>query len=265
MSSRSQDLKTVILAGGLGTRMQELTRLIPKPMVEIGSHPILWHIMKIFAHYGVNEFCVALGYRSDIVKDYFANYRLRSNSTRVDLGSGEVQIRADDMERWILELVETGPLTQTGGRIARMRSFIGDAPFFLTYGDGVANVNVDELLSFHQSHGKIATVTAVRPPSKFGALDVSPDDSVLRFTEKPIAGDTWINGGFFVFEPAIFDYLSTDEGCILERGPLERVAADGQLKAYRHHGFWQCLDTARDVEQVNKLWEAGDAPWKVWT
>ncbi|MCX5512649.1 glucose-1-phosphate cytidylyltransferase [Kaistia algarum] len=257
-------MKAVILAGGLGTRMQDLTRLIPKPMIEIGAHPILWHVMKVFGHYGVANFCVALGYRSEIVKEYFANYRLRHNSARIDLRTGSVEISGTDTEDWIVDLVETGALTQTGGRVARLKPHLQDAPFFLTYGDGIADVDVAALYAFHRSHGRIATVTAVRPPSRFGALDIGPDGRVGQFTEKPVSGDTWISGGFFVFEPRVFDYLTTDEDCVLERAPLERLAADGELVAYQHRGFWQGIDTARDVEHVNRLWEGGNAPWKAW-
>lgn len=257
-------MKAVILAGGLGTRMQELTQLVPKPMVEIGGFPILWHIMKIFENYEVNDFAVALGYKSHVVKEYFANYRMRANSVRINLATGDVIEEAAHRERWCIDLVETGLNTQTGGRIARLRSYLGDRPFFVTYGDGVADVDLEALVAFHKSHGKIGTVTAVRPPSKFGALGLDDEQNVTSFTEKPVGGETWINGGFFVFEPGIFDYLSTDESCILERAPLERLAQDGQLAAFRHAGFWQCLDTAKDVETVNKAWEHGDAPWKTW-
>ena len=258
------DMKTVILAGGLGTRMQELTRLVPKPMVEIGSQPILWHIMKIYAHFRVRQFCVALGYRGDIVKEYFANYRMRANSVRVHLGSGAVELHGFDHEDWVLDLVETGASTQTGGRVAKLRHHVGERPFFLTYGDGVADVDLDALLAFHRAHGKVATVSAVRPPSKFGALEIGDGERVTSFTEKPISGDTWINGGFFVCEPRIFDYVTPDDDCIFERGPLEALARDGEPVAYRHHGYWQCLDTARDVETVNRIWNSGTAPWKVW-
>lgn len=257
-------MKAVILAGGLGTRMQELTNLVPKPMVEIGGFPILWHIMKIFEHYGVDDFAVALGYKSEVVKEYFANYRLRANSVRINLGTGEMVEEATHRERWCIDLVETGLHTQTGGRIARLRRYLDNGPFFVTYGDGVADVDLDELLDFHRAHGRIGTVTAVRPPSKFGALALDEEHNVSSFTEKPVSGETWINGGFFIFEPGIFEYLSTEESCILEREPLEALAADGQLAAYRHKGFWQCLDTAKDVETVNKAWERGDAPWKLW-
>ena len=245
--------------------MQEVTRLVPKPMMEIGPYPILWHIMKIYAHYGVNEFCVGLGYRSEVIKEYFSNYRLRANSASVHLGTGRLEIEAEDSVDWTVRLIETGAHTQTGGRVARMQKYIGNSTFFLTYGDGVANVDIRALLDFHQAHGKIGTVCAVRPPSRFGALNMGEGDLVTAFTEKPHSGETWINGGFFVFEPEFFEYLSTDESCILERAPLERLAADGQLAAYRHPDFWQCIDTVRDIEQINTLWDKGKAPWKVWS
>ena len=259
------DMKVVLLAGGLGTRMQELTRLIPKPMVEIGSFPILWHIMQLYSHYGINNFSVALGYRSEVIKEYFHNYQMRMHSMRVNLGKGTSEIIDAGTENWVIDLVETGLNTQTGGRVARMRDVIGDTTFMLTYGDGVADIDIAKLLEFHKSHGKFATVTAVRPPSKFGALDIDKDGLVKQFSEKPVSGDTWINGGFFVLEPQVFDYLSTDEDCIFERAPLEALAADGQLAAFHHHGYWRCMDTAKDVEQVNAIWEAGAAPWKVWS
>ena len=258
------DLKAVILAGGLGTRMQELTRLVPKPMVEVGSQPLLWHIMKIYGHFGVRQFCVALGYRGEIVKDYFVNYRQRTNSLRVHLATGEVEVRGSDRDDWVLDLVDTGAAAQTGGRIAKLKPDLATERFFLTYGDGLADVDLEQLLAFHLAHGKAVTVTAVRPPSKFGALDIDDHDDVVSFTEKPVAGDTWISGGFFVCEPRVFDYVVPDDDCIFERAPLEALARDGQLAAFRHHGYWQCVDTARDVELVNRIWDDGSAPWKVW-
>jgi glucose-1-phosphate cytidylyltransferase len=257
-------MKAVVLAGGLGTRMQELTQVVPKPMIEVGGKPALWHIMKIFSSFGVSHFDVALGYKGDIIKDFFVNYSRMQNSIRVNLENSQVEELDNNHEDWVVELIETGALTQTGGRIARMREFIGGKRFFLTYGDGMSDVDLSALLEHHLSHGRLATVTAVRPPSKFGALGLSDDGNVTQFTEKPNAGETWISGGFFVFEPEIFDYLSTDEDCILERAPLEKVAMDGQLSAYKHDGFWQCMDTARDVSYLNDLWESNEAPWKVW-
>ena len=189
---------------------------------------------------------------------------MRANSVRVHLGSGTVDLHGFDHEDWVLDLVETGANTQTGGRVAKLRHHVGERPFFLTYGDGVADVDIDALLAFHRDHGKVCTVSAVRPPSKFGALEIGDGERVTSFTEKPISGDTWINGGFFVCEPRIFDYVDTGDECIFERAPLEGLARDGELVAYRHHGYWQCLDTARDVETVNRIWNSGTAPWKVW-
>jgi len=258
-------MKAVILAGGLGTRLQELTHVVPKPMVEIGDRPILWHIMKLFAHFGVEDFCVALGYRGEVIKDFFANYHRMTGSLDIDLSNGSVEVLNKAQERWRLQLIETGLKAQTGARLARMKQFVGNERFLLTYGDGVADVDIAELIEFHCAHGKLATVTAVRPPSRFGALEMGEDGGVARFSEKPISGDTWISGGYFVFEPGIFDYLSLDDDCILERTPLESVAAAGQLVAYQHAGFWQCVDTVRDLEVVNDLWKRNQAPWRIWS
>jgi glucose-1-phosphate cytidylyltransferase len=258
-------MKTAILAGGLGTRMQEVTHLIPKPMVKIGSHPILWHIMKHYASHGVEEFCVALGYRGDIIKDYFINYHTRQNDICVDLKTKEIKsTRNAATENWRVNLIETGEKTQTGGRIARMQDYLGNETFMLTYGDGVCDVDIKALLAFHKSHGKIGTVTAVHQPSRFGALQIDKNNIVAEFMEKPAQGDSFINGGFFVFEPGIFKYLSKDEECVLERLPLEKLANDGQLAAYHHQGFWQCMDTIRDINYLNDLWAKGDSPWKTW-
>lgn len=264
MKDEINNMKAVILAGGLGTRMQELTELIPKPMVEIGSKPALWHIMKIFSYYGVSNFNVALGYKGHIIKKFFTDYSTNQNSIRVDLSRDVIEELENNHEDWVVELIDTGPVTQTGGRIARMKKFIGDNRFFLTYGDGVSDIDLEALLEFHKKQGKIATVTAVRPPSKFGALGVREDGSVGQFTEKPKDGETWISGGFFVFEPEVFDYLSEDAECILERAPLENIAKDGMLSAFQHKGFWQCMDTVKDVDFLNSLWDEGRAPWKSW-
>lgn len=259
-------MKAAILAGGLGTRMQEVTNLIPKPMVTIGSNPILWHIMKHYSVYGVSEFCIALGYRGDVIKDYFINYNTRqNNSITVDLKTNTVTSESKaDVENWRVNLLETGDKTMTGGRVARMRDYLKDEAFFLTYGDGVSNVNIKALLEFHKSHGKIATVTAVQPPARFGALEIGRDNIVSKFAEKPQDTDTFINGGFFVFEPKIFDYLDTSEDCILEKAPLENLAKDGQLAAFHHRDFWQCMDTVRDINYLNGLWSEKNTPWKTW-
>lgn len=257
-----RDVKVVILCGGRGTRLQEETTYRPKPMLEIGGRPILWHIMKLYAAHGFNEFVIALGYKGDVIKDYFLNYRYRASSLTVRLGTGEITIQDGDCESWTVHLLDTGLDTQTGGRVKRAAEFIGNEPFMLTYGDGVANVDVKRLLAFHQRQGRLATVTAVRPPARFGGLSFS-GDLVGEFVEKPQIGEGWINGGFFVLQPNIVDYIEGDS-TIFEREPLERVAKEGQLGAYRHEGFWQCMDTLRDVRLLNNLWEGDNVPWKVW-
>jgi glucose-1-phosphate cytidylyltransferase len=255
-------MKVVILAGGLGTRLAEETELKPKPMVEIGGRPILWHIMKHYAHHGFREFVVALGFKGDVIKRYFLDYaRLNSNFT-VDLASGDVMRRHVCREDWTVHLIDTGLQTITGGRVKRLAPLIGRETFMMTYGDGVANVDLQELLAFHRRHGKLATVTAVRPPARFGGL-VFEGDRVLQFTEKPQAGEGWINGGYFVLEPETLDYIAGD-ATHWEGEPLERLARDGQLMAYRHGDFWQCMDTLRDVRFLESLWNSGQAPWKVW-
>jgi glucose-1-phosphate cytidylyltransferase len=255
-------MKIVILAGGLGTRLQEETTAKPKPMVEIGGQPILWHIMKGYAAYGFKEFVVALGYKGEVIKDYFLNYRHRASSLTVRLDSGEATIHDGDCEDWTAHLLDTGLHTQTGGRIKRAVKFIGNETFMLTYGDGLSNVDLGCLLDFHRRHGCLATVTAVRPPARFGGLSLD-GDLVTHLEEKPQIGEGWINGGFFVLEPKVADYIKGDE-TIFEREPLERLAEDGQLVAYRHEGFWQCMDTLRDVRLLESLWESGRTPWKVW-
>ena len=255
-------MRVVLLAGGMGTRLQEETVARPKPMVEIGGKPILWHIMKHFAHHGCDEFFVALGYMGDFIKSYFLDrYNLSGNLT-IDFGRGMVQRAAQDSEDWKVNLIETGLHSMTGGRLWRLRDWLDGDTFMLTYGDGVSNVNLTELLAFHRSHGKIATVTAVRPPARFGGLMIN-DGLVENFTEKPVSGEGWINGGFLVFEPAVFDYLTGDE-CSLEAHALERLSADGQLAAFQHGDFWQCMDTLRDKHYLEKLWQSGEAPWRTW-
>jgi glucose-1-phosphate cytidylyltransferase len=255
-------MKVAILAGGLGTRLQEETTIKPKPMIEVGGLPILWHIMKTFSFYGFNEFVIALGYKGEVIKDYFLNYRHRTSNLSVDLKNGDVTIRDESSEDWMVHLLDTGFQTQTGGRIKRMKQFIGNETFMLTYGDGVADVDINQLLAFHRSQGKLATVTAVRPPARFGGIAFN-GDLVAHFVEKPQIGEGWINGGFFVLEPAAADHV-THDGMIWEREPMEQLAADGQLAAYRHEGFWQCMDTLRDVRLLEDLWQGGRAPWKTW-
>ena len=255
-------MKVGILAGGLGTRLSEETTIRPKPMVEIGGQPMLWHIMQIYAAHGFKEFVVALGYKGHLIKDYFVNYRLRTGSLTVKLDSGEVTRHVGKVEDWTVHLIDTGLSTQTGGRARRIARFIGRETFMLTYGDGVANIDLRRLLEFHQHHGKLATVTAVRPPARFGGLRFN-GDLVTEFTEKPQIGEGWINGGFFVLEPEVADYIQDDD-MLFEREPLERLAQEGQLVAYRHDDFWQCMDTVRDVNLLESLWAQGHAPWKIW-
>ena len=255
-------MKVVILAGGLGTRLAEETEIKPKPMVEVGGYPILWHIMKTYSHYGFKEFFIALGYKGEVIKKFFLDHRNLNGNMRIDFSSGTVEIRERDSEDWILHLVETGQKSMTGGRIKRLENYLRDSTFMVTYGDGVSDINVRELLEFHKSHGKLATVTAVHPPARFGELLINEDFST-EFTEKPQTQDGWINGGFTVFEPAVLDYLHGDSS-VMERDVLERLAGEKQLMAYCHDGFWQCMDTLRDKKYLENLWEKGDSPWKVW-
>jgi glucose-1-phosphate cytidylyltransferase len=256
-------MKVVILCGGLGTRLREETEIRPKPLVNIGEHPVLWHLMKIYASHGFNEFVLALGYKGDVIKDYFLNYRNRASSLTIKLDSDDVVVRDSYCEDWTVHLLDTGLHTQTGGRVKRAAPMVGNETFMLTYGDGVANVDIKRLLAYHRSHKRLVTVTAVRPPARFGGLAFD-GDLVTHFEEKPQIGEGWINGGFFVFEPQALDYIEGDE-TPLERGPLERLAEDRQLVAYRHEEFWQCMDTLRDVQLLESLWQGGAAPWKVWT
>jgi len=256
-------MKTVLLAGGLGTRLREETEYRPKPMVEVGGRPILWHIMKLFAHYGQDEFVVCTGYKSDSIKDYFLNYEARNNDITVHLGdrSSLTYHGAHEDTDWTVTVAFTGELTMTGGRVFRASKYFTGERFLCTYGDGLADVDIAALLAFHESHGKLATVTTVRPPSRFGVMDLNPDGHVEHFREKPQA-DGWVNAGYFVFEPEVIDYL--DPECVLEQAPLQRLAADGQLMAYKHEGFFQPMDTLRESNLLNELWSSGQAPWHVW-
>lgn len=255
-------MRVVILAGGTGTRLAEETQVKPKPMVEIGPRPILWHIMKHYAHYGFQEFCIALGYKGEAIKRYFLDYYTLNGNLTVNLATGDVRVHGKECDKWIVHLIDTGVNTNTGGRVKRLQPWLKDETFMVTYGDGVADIDLRDLLRFHRSCGRLATVTAVRPPARFGGL-VFAGDLVAEFTEKPQIGEGWINGGFLVCEPAIFDYLEGDNTS-LEADVLERLAADGQLAAYRHDRFWQCMDTLRDVRLLESLWKSGHAPWKVW-
>lgn len=256
-------MRTVILCGGMGTRLAEETSVRPKPLVEIGGHPILWHILNIYAHFGHREFVLALGYKGEEIKRYFRDYHLLNSDFCVDLKSGQTEVHHPARLDWKVHLLNTGQKTMTGGRLMRLREFLrNDDLFMLTYGDGVADIDIQALEAFHRSHGKLATVTAVRPIARFGGLELD-GDRVVSFREKPQLGEGWVNGGFFVFGQEIFDYISGDE-TILERGPLEALAQEGQLMTYRHEGFWQCMDTLREKTLLEELWASGQAPWCVW-
>lgn len=256
-------MKTVILAGGLGTRLAEETQVKPKPMVEIGGKPMLWHLMNIYAAHGFAEFIVALGYKGECIKDYFLNFYALNNDLTIDLCRGETVVHRKRQPGWRVHLVDTGQHTETGGRIKRLREWIGDETFLLTYGDGVADINICDLLDFHRSHGKLATVSAVRPPARFGGLRLNGGGQIVEFTEKPQAGEGWINGGFFVLEPAVCDFIAGDH-IVWEHEPLEALARAGELMAYYHDGFWQPMDTVREKMLLEKLWNSGEAPWRVW-
>jgi glucose-1-phosphate cytidylyltransferase len=256
-------MKVVILAGGLGTRLSEETEVRPKPMVEIGGKPILWHILKLYSHHGLNEFCIALGYKGEFIKRYFLDYRLLSSSLTVTVHGGHTMVHESaPQDDWTVHLIDTGVETNTGGRVKRMAPHLRDGPFMLTYGDGLANLDLKQLLAFHRAHGKLATITAVRPPSRFGGL-VFDGDRVKKFQEKPQIGEGWINGGFMVLEPGVLEFLEGD-ATSLEADGLDALARAGQLMAYRHDDFWQCMDTLREVRVLQKLWAENRAPWKVW-
>lgn len=256
-------IKTVILAGGRGSRLAEETDTTPKPMVQVGGKPVLWHIMKHYAHHGCREFHIALGYKGDVIKRFFLDYCTLNGSMSIDLGRGAVEPHRRPREDWNVHLVETGLDTLTGGRLKAMESALRSGTFMVTYGDGVSNVNLGNLLGFHRSHGRLATVTAVRPPARFGAMTFA-GDLVEEYSEKPQIGEGWINGGFLVLEPGVLDYLD-GPGASLEADAMERLAADGQLAAYRHEGFWQCVDTLRDLRRLQGMWDCGQAPWMTWS
>ncbi len=256
-------MRAVILAGGMGTRLREETEYRPKPMVEIGGRPILWHIMKNLSQQQLSEFVLCLGYKGDVIKDFFLNYDARINDVTVDIGRDGISLQHNksNTEQWKVTLANTGLNTMTGGRIYRVRDHLKNERFLCTYGDGLADIDLRSLLEFHKSHGKIATVTAVKPTSRFGAMEIGSDNKVNRFAEKP-KSEQWINGGFFIFEPKVFDYLDAD--CVLEQHPLENIAKDGQLMAFHHRGFWQPMDTFRETQELNELWSSSKAPWKNW-
>ncbi len=255
-------MKIVFLCGGLGTRLREETEFRPKPMVEIGGRPILWHIMKIYSSYGMNDFIVCLGYRGYVIKEYFANYFLHQSDVTFDLSENRMHIHGNHCEPWRITLVDTGEGTMTGGRLKRVREFVGNETFCFTYGDGVSDVNIGSLIEFHKSQGVLSTVTAVQPPGRFGALDIV-EDRIVGFREKPQGDGGWINGGFFVLEPGVFDYIDGDS-TVWEKEPMERLSRDKELSTYRHTGFWHPMDTLRDKNFLEELWASGRAPWKVW-
>ncbi len=256
-------MKTVILAGGYGTRISEESHLKPKPMIEIGGKPILWHIMKIYSHYGFHDFIICCGYKANVIKDYFTNHYLHASDVTIDLANNQMEIHSTFSEPWKVTLVDTGLGTMTGGRVKRIQPYVNGESFMLTYGDGVSSVNIWELIAFHKKHGKIATISAAQPTGRFGVLDIDENNLIRSFKEKPKQGGSWVNAGFSVFESEIFDYIEGDQ-TVFEREPYERVANDGQMLAFRHNGFWYPMDTLRDKEYLEELWASGTAPWKCW-
>ena len=257
-------MKVVILAGGLGTRLSEETVVKPKPMIEIGGMPILWHIMKIYSSHGFNDFVVCLGYKGYVIKEYFANYFLHKSDVTIDLSDNSMQVHDSQAEPWKITLVETGHNSMTGGRIKRIQPYVGDSAFMLTYGDGVGNINIKELVSFHQAHKKLCTVTSVQPSGRFGALDIGSDSSVHSFLEKPKGDGAWINGGFMVCEPGVFNYIKDGDKTVWEQGPMEEIALSDEMKAYKHSGFWRPMDTLKDKYDLNSMWDQNEAEWKTW-
>jgi glucose-1-phosphate cytidylyltransferase len=256
-------MKVVLLAGGLGTRLSEETISRPKPMVEIGGSPILWHIMKIYASHGFNEFVICLGYKGYVIKEYFANYFLHQSDVTFDMKENKMEIHNSQAEPWKVTLVDTGFDTMTGGRVKRVQKYLNNEPFLLTYGDGVGSINIREVVDFHRQSNKFLTVTAVQPSGRFGALDITDNHTVSSFMEKPKGDGAWINGGFFVCQPEVLDYISGDS-TIFEKEPLENIASNGQMTAFKHSGFWKPMDTLRDKQELENLWASGEAPWKNW-
>lgn len=256
-------MKVVILAGGLGTRLSEETIIKPKPMVEIGGRPILWHIMKLYSCYGFNQFVICLGYKGYMIKEYFSNYFLHMSDVTYDMENNTMEIHQRHVEPWKVTLVDTGQETMTGGRLKRIREYLGGDTFMLTYGDGLADVDIAELVEFHKNQHRLATVTAVQPPGRFGSLRIEPEGGVSSFQEKPAGDGTWINGGFFVLEPDVFDFIEGD-ATLWEKEPMEKLAAEGHLSAYKHYGFWRPMDTLRDKVLLENLWNSGKAPWRMW-
>lgn len=258
-------MKAVILAGGFGTRLSESTHLIPKPMVEIGGKPILWHIMKIYSNYGITDFIICCGYKQYVIKEYFSHYFVHNADVTIDLSDNSIQTHSTHCENWRITIVDTGLNTMTGGRIKRIQNYIGDEPFLLTYGDGVADIDISETIAQHKESGALLSVTAYQPTGKFGALDINfGDNMVSSFAEKPAGDGSWINAGFFVCEPQIFDYITGGDASVFEKDPLESIARDGKMHAFLHRGFWKPMDTMRDNTVLNEMWDNGKAPWKVW-
>lgn len=257
-------MKVVLLAGGLGTRLSEETVLKPKPMVEIGGMPILWHIMKIYSSYGFNEFIVCLGYKGYVIKEFFSNYFLHKSDVTIDLKNNSVEVHDSQAEPWKITLVDTGNDSMTGGRIKRIQPYVNNETFMLTYGDGVGNIDIKKLTEYHKHHGKICTVTSVQPQGRFGALNILSDSTVHSFFEKPKGDGSWINGGYFVCEPQIFDYIKDGDSTVWEQGPMEVIAQNGQMSAFKHMGFWRPMDTLKDKRDLNDMWRENKAPWKVW-
>jgi len=257
-------MKVILLAGGFGTRLSEETDIRPKPMVEIGGKPILWHIMKIYSQYGFNEFVVLLGYKGYYIKEYFANYFLHQSDVTIDMSDGSMEVLNNSSEPWKVTLLDTGLHSMTGARIKKAQSFIGDEPFMLTYGDGVADIDIAELVNFHKSHGKSMTMTSTQPAGRFGALDIDANNKVNVFTEKPKGDGSWINAGYFVCEPKVFDYIAQGDSVVFEQEPLQNIAQDGELITFKHDGFWKPMDSLKDKNDLNELWDKHLAPWKVW-
>lgn len=256
-------MKVLLLAGGFGTRLSEETGIRPKPMVEIGGKPILWHIMKMYSQYGYNDFVVLLGYKGYFIKEYFANYFLHQSNVTIDLSTNEMKIHKNTSEPWSVTLLDTGLHTMTGGRVKQAQEIVGDNPFMLTYGDGVSDVNIDELVSFHRKHGKAITMTSVQPEGRFGAIEIE-NSKITNFLEKPKGDGAWVNGGFFVCEPKVFDYINEDSSTVFEQEPLQKLARDGELYSYKHDGFWKCMDSLKDKQDLNKMLDTGQAHWKSW-
>ncbi len=257
-------MKVLLLSGGMGTRLSEETEIKPKPMVEIGGRPILWHIMKLYSKYGHNDFVVLLGYKGYFIKEYFANYFLHQSDVTIDLSNNNMKVHSNASEPWHITLLDTGDATMTGGRVKRAQDFVGNETFFLTYGDGLSNIDMAAQIEFHRSHGKSITMTSVQPDGRFGTFESNLDGTVTRFLEKPKGDGSWINGGFFICEPKVFDYIQDGDSSVFEQRPLQNLAHDNEMVTYKHHGFWKCMDTLRDKNELNEMWSSGQAPWRVW-